>query len=935
MKRPWICQVVVVFLVASCWSTDSHAGQRYVDDFAQSPSVWRFGNAVTPVDEDGLVLKAKRAGRPVETTLPETVVNPDNLKTFAASLRWRFSDEGDPTLRIGWGKPWEWSRFDQCPVFLQIGRDGRAFLYVGSKTLGAWQLPAVEKGEYALTFAQEPGRVVLRSGSRETSFSMPAEFECRPGYVTLQLRGDRGASASIRRFEMDASGNQPPRTEAERRDDIQRWARSQMRDDAKMLEQLKAYLQVETAAGRWGYNTALDVAPGLVRVGEKVTATLRVVGPIPSPCEATVQWNYLRKIPGPVKKLQLDWKPDARGGQTAVVDVSPTQPGNGRIVWRVGEERISRMFAALDDGYAVCRLLLTSYAGLRKPDRTGEVYDVIHQHGLAADFWDGSEHTAAYVRTPSQLAENYRVFATMRHRYGDHILPMCHANSMISRCPDSNLVRLDAELQRDGIHRLMELWDLLGIGPMELLGSYTYSHDTPHIARQLGIKAIDSLVPWQNWRDGGDDNAWLINQLGAPNVPYYVAEDDYRKVAPGRSIVALPQGTTSNVRLYFINTLEGQPQLASLRWHSQKGQMGETWNCDRFQATVDLWLAESQHQREPMFLFIGLENFRDLADWDQANTLGVNYLREQAKDKKLVFASGADIADYFTRHYAKQPENWFYWPDIYCGYQVAYKPRRLPDRIELNNADFHSVHEWGSTLPRFFWDFTRPWSEPLWDNQAAIRKQFGLCDPDLLTADNCVPRMVNLDGVRATANVKPTTGGVQVRIEIESSKPFESLPIAVWNIPLQAAGLNVAKTSESTRFVPIVDGSTENLHGLVVCKDISPGKTTRFVEIRGASRGPVDPTLRIGDHVAGRMFLRNGVPYVYLWLVARDSTRGTLKIDTPKGRNITVHYNNGKTQAARNGTLIVKFDQSWSTESPLVMGMTSAELARSAKFECD
>ncbi|MEN6406608.1 MAG: hypothetical protein ABFC77_09065, partial [Thermoguttaceae bacterium] len=620
MRCLWICQAIVVFIVASCWASFSDAGQRYVDDFTQSPSAWRFGNAPTPVNKDGLVLSLVRAMRVPETTLPGTAVNPGNLKTFTTSLRWSFGDAGNPTLRIGWGKPWEWSRFDQCPIFLQIGRNGRTHLYVAQKAVGAWQLPAAEKGEYALTFAQEPNRVVLRSGSQETSFPMPAGFECRSGYLTLQLQGDKEPSVAIRRIEMDASGDPPPRTAAQRRDDIQRWARSQMRDDAEMLEQLKTYLQSETAAGRWGYKTSLNVAPGLVRVGEKVTATLHVVGPVPSPCEATVQWDYLRETPGPVKTLKLDWKPDARGGQTAVVDVSPTLPGNGRIVWRVGEERISRMFAALDDGYAVCRLLLTSYPGLRKPGRTGEAYDVIHQHGLAADFWDGSEHTAAYVRTPSQLAENYRIFATMRHRYGDHIMPMCHADSMISRCPDSNLVWLDAELQRDGIHRLMELWDLLGIGPLELLGSYTYSHDTPHIARQLGIKAIDSLVQWQNWRDGGDDNAWLINQWGAPTVPYYVAKDDYRKVAPGRSIVAIPQGTTSNGRLYFINMLEGQPQLTSLRRHSQKGQMGETWNCDRFQATVDLWLGESRHQREPMFLFIGLENFRDLADWDQANT---------------------------------------------------------------------------------------------------------------------------------------------------------------------------------------------------------------------------------------------------------------------------------------------------------------------------
>ena len=83
-------------------------------------------------------------------------------------------------------------------------------------------------------------------------------------------------------------------------------------------------------------------------------------------------------------------------------------------------------------------------------------------------------------------------------------------------------------------------------------------------------------------------------------------------------------------------------------------------------------------------LSVNLENFLNCPDWDRANMLGVNYLCDQARHKKLVFVSGEDIADYFARHYDRQPENWFYWPDTYCGYQDAYKPKRSSqsDRVE-------------------------------------------------------------------------------------------------------------------------------------------------------------------------------------------------------------------------------------------------------------
>jgi len=198
---------------------------------------------------------------------------------------------------------------------------------------------------------------------------------------------------------------------------------------------------------------------------------------------------------------------------------------------------------------------VTSYTGLRRPGRTGEGYDVIHRHGLSADFWDGSEHVAPYVRTPQQIAAEYRVFASMRHRFGDHIMPMCQARYMFSKCPDTNLAWFDADMQREGLKMLMQVWDLLGIGPLELLGSDTYSHDTPQVAKELGIKAIDSLVQWQNWRDGGRDTDWLINQWGAPTVPYYVAADDYRKVAESLA--------RQNLQGFFIQWLEstGAPEF--------------------------------------------------------------------------------------------------------------------------------------------------------------------------------------------------------------------------------------------------------------------------------------------------------------------------------------------------------------------------------------
>ena len=98
------------------------------------------------------------------------------------------------------------------------------------------------------------------------------------------------------------------------------------------------------------------------------------------------------------------------------------------------------------------------------------------------------------------------------------------------------------------------------------------------------------------------------------------------------------------------------------------------------------------------------------------------------------------------------------------------------------NASFHTVHEDGSALPQFFWDYTRPWSEPEWSEQPALRQKYGLINPALITASNCVPGMVDLTGVSATVTIEPQSGGAEARVEIESPKALRVLPVALWRI---------------------------------------------------------------------------------------------------------------------------------------------------------
>lgn len=895
---------------------------HFVDGFDKESEAWRDGSAIISGDGKGLALTAKLP----EATLSGMALNPDSLRCFKAMVRIRFGGTGQPVLNIGWGKPYEWSDFGESRFRVSVTKYGVANLYADGLTLGPIQLKRDADGICELTVEQTGQRVALVSSFGSVVHKIAEGREPKAGYLALKAEGlvrvPNEEPLRIQGIEIVCQSAKTPLSREDREKEIRALAASRQESNEEVLAGFKKHIADETKAGRWGFATALKVSPQLVHVGEKVSAEFRTRGPLPAPCEAWIEPDFLGAKPGGEEPLALDWQPAPDGGYVARAEIDPRKAGNWRVVWKAGQERMSRLLAVVGSGYTVCRLLLTSHKGPWIPGHVPEAYDVIHDYGLTADYWSMDEWKSPYTRSPEELLKRYAFFSQVRHKWGDHVMPMANANWIIPNFVDANLWRLDDEIQRRGISQASRLWDMLGIGPLEILGSYTVGHTTPRIAREEGVKVIDSLVQWQNWRDGGSDNGWLINHWGAPTVPYFVADDDFRKVAPGKSILAFGQATTSSVRIYDIMTTEGQPQLNLRR--AQNESMGESMNIDRFEATVDLWLAEAEAQPEPLFVSVGMENFLNSPDWNEANILGVRYLREQALTRKLVFASAADIAEYFERNYKVQPENWLYWPDVYAGQRGAYKPALVPDRIEMSNRRFHSVHEQDVSLPRFLWDFSNKWSEPVWDNQSAIRKKYGLVAPDLLTAENCIPRMADLTGVHVAVSRRRAEEALEISVEIETPRALSSLPVALWNVPL-GLSWKVKDISEGVRFVPIVDGSSGNSHGLLVGENIGPGKIRWKVVLQGLGQKVRETQIAIGNDVKGRLFYRGDAPRAYLWLCGEHV--GSLSIPVPAGRTVSVHYNDGSTEISRDGMIRITLDKAWLHQSPLVYGLDAAELS--------
>jgi hypothetical protein len=943
IQRAIFALLLVFLAVPAAGST------TFEDNFQQSGTAWRHGYKIWSEKPGPLVFNRKFRS----ATLSGTAVHPDLLDSFSATVRFRFGETEGAIFTFGWGKPFEWDEISACWGKVAVERSGGFRVEVAGKTLGSGTLVPEPNGDFVLSLVVSERGVVVG----ETQLDFPAGQVPRPGFCMIRIEGTDPFTmqpmASMQAFRVASERARPPMSEAEVRANADEWTRVSIRENDRTLDELEASVAKAKEAGTWGFATDLTVQPALVRTGEPVTLTFRARGPAPAPSKAWVVPDYLGAKPGEQRPLALDWKPAGPDAHVAVVKLVPDRPGNWSVNWKMegkaGPETLTRMLGVIEEGYAVYRFQFTTQPAIWEPellpkDFDGKPYsgpqafDVLHQYGLAGDFWIGEFKYGRYlVFPPEQTMRNAAVLRKMQHQFGSSFSPLFNADWILPKSPDRNLFRVPVDVQRTGLNQLKRCWDLLGFAPLHLLATYTQGHETPGLAKEAGVKALDNMCQWQNWLDGHSGNDWLINHVGAPPFPYYVADDDFRKVAPGRSIVQLPQGTASAVRLYTVTAMEGCPKNAFLSTDSNYapkmiGRRAQSANTDRLETAIDMWNEMAAYQKEPLFLSISMENFTEREDWNLASVRAVEYLRNKARTEKIVFTQGEGMADYFLNHYDRQPENWIYWPDIYAGLTADFKPAQLADHIEVSNAEFHSDHWDGNALPRFYWDHTKPWSNPVWDDAAGLRKSPpGLIPPDLIKAETFTPKMEDLSGVKAEVRITAAgESGVRVAVVVDSPRAYSFLPIAVWRIPFAGKGLSV-ESPANARFLPIVDGSTGNLHGVAVCREVKAGRNEWIFELKGEARPFEDPQIVLGDSVLGRMFLRNSVPHAYLWL-AEGAAPARLTITAPSNRKVQVHYNDGTTEETTGGTLSVRLSGDWPTKSPMVIGLTNQELRDNAQL---
>ena len=656
----------------------------------------------------------------------------------------------------------------------------------------------------------------------------------------------------------------------------------------------------------------MRIEPGLVRPGESAVARLSARGASPPAGRLTAQADYLGNKPGRVRELHVDWQKAGSGEWRAECGLCVDSPGNWRFEWLSADCRLSRILGVAEPGKAV----VTLWVGANVPRLDRE----IHQFDLPGDHWVVS----GFGLTPEKIAGQLGPYARDAALFGDRLAPVCNADGLFPGIRDKNLFKIPPDAQRRAICQMQELWRILGLKDLELFACYTPGHATFGILAELGFKALNSLCAWQNWLDGSSPCDWQINHAGCPVSPYYPAPDDFRKAAAGPSIVAFTMGTASSVRCYDIMCFEGCPSncMGQIRYWRLPG-VGS--NVHRFFAAMDGWIRDALNNREPLFVTIGLENFYDCRESRKANEESVRYMVRRAGEGKVVFASAADIADFYRRHYAGQPEHVYFQPDYMAGMRGWSKPARVPDRIEIVNSRFHSLHKDGEILPQFLWDHTVPWSNPEWDGREEPRDQFGLITPETIAAtvnpEACVPRQADLRGVKAEVFAGPEPGGLRVTARIHSGSGINTLPLALWRIPLDAQAEIAAEClPENARWIPVRDGWSGNFNGIFALENVPAGESEWHLRLSGDKKPAGTVDFIVGGLLAGRTMRMEEEVRTYLWRATPDC-RLKARVRVPPGTPAAVTYLDGTTALPdSNGCIELVLDERWAREAPSLAG---------------
>ena len=570
------------------------------------------------------------------------------------------------------------------------------------------------------------------------------------------------------------------------------------------------------------------------------------------------------------------------------IEIKFDEAGNTKLELWVDGERIVRQIAVMDKGY----MMVIPWVGDNRP----KIDEEIHRFDIAGDYWVNPK----VEDEPEKIIKTWYDFVKNHHKYGDRAVCFANARKIIPECDADCLFELDYETQERGLKQFERQMRILGFNGMELFASYTPDAATLEILEKHGVKGLTSLCAWQNQQDGD----WKINHCGVANQPYYPAPDDFRRAGDKRNIMCFTMGTSSCNRNYSIMALDGCPTniLPSERYFENR------WihhNMQRFYDVFDGYINDSKNNEEPLIVTIALEAFRGFMDWTATNDLAVRYMVRKAETEKIVFTSAADVSDYHNDHNLDMQEAYFCQPDYYYGYHSAELPGRVDDRMEADTKEYLAVIRRSSSLPMYFYDYTKEWTNPPYED--VNRSEFGNVNPDRVKPSECYPKQVCAEDMSIVIKQQ----GKMINIAIDSNTPKDKMVTGVFDVPFEA-DFEPKADKKDVKLKKVTDCWTGNTHLFVDLGRLEKGHTDVEIIVKGTPRTPISAecikdgfgVMWYGDHA-------------YLRSLDRDAAI-RVRLKAPDSAYVLLH--SGEKIQSENGILEFVVNEEGINEAPMLWG---------------
>ncbi len=614
----------------------------------------------------------------------------------------------------------------------------------------------------------------------------------------------------------------------------------------------------------------LKVTPGLAMAGEPVTAGFEVTATHEPNKTLLLYPLYLRNGLEKPLKLELNWRVDgSREGRTlyrAELGLPAQELGQHLIRWdsNVGGDIESywRSYAVIDASYAV--VILNVLSSPRQP---------FYNNHLPINIWELNlrrNQTLEWLQKSKASAWANLSRDCRQHGANPLFFSMTSWNNYTQFREDSEA------LQRLKLQNLKSIIPWFGFDPVNLnYGDYGIGTATARIARELGFSYIHSLC-----NENHLDALCGINHWGKPERPYFISPDDFRKASAPEEDTLLGfsqlQRHLALARNYYCGYV---PEAGSYKDFLPKNNDLAKSSIESFyRKQIDFVEAIFQNrlsQRTPYFLTFDFQ-FGGNNDWP-AIAAGDQHILDailnKAKTEPVTFATQADIAAFYRRHYCKQiPESTSYYQDYFAGIVKSPgipKPAEFPDVMTLENNQLMSIHHCNEILPESHYDYTIKWDNSDYGNET-IRKSrmsFGYFEPEKHDKFALTPRITDTRpmSVSRTDLIQPD-GALAITLEVESERERVSFPLALWNIPRQwQLGEEWYRVlGGSARFVPVRAPYTGNLNGILVA-DLKPGKNLLTLRVNSSTRELQSLSARTPPNLGAQAIERDGKTTIYLW----------------------------------------------------------------------